>query len=132
MIEREKGECSSPDNYSGATLAFDKSMHQADNLVNTFDAVGDKYVLNLFIEGEDDVGIEQPEPPIENKPVEQPMNEQQADIDYLNSILSGEIDFDTADLDELEAINDRLTPETEPLFKQVADAFAAYAIALEA
>ena len=108
---------------------------QADNLVNEFDAAGQKYVLNLFIEGEDDVGIEQPEPPVENKPVEQPMNEQQADIDYLNSILSGEIDFATADLDELEskleAINDRLTPETEPLFEQVADAFAAYAIALE-
>lgn len=122
-------------NKSDVLTHLDQITPQADNLVNTFDAVGDKYVLNLFIEGEDDVGIEQPEPPVENQPVEQPMNEQQADIDYLNSILSGEIDFATADLDELEskleAINDRLTPETEPLFEQVADAFAAYAIALE-
>ena len=78
---------------------------------------------------------QQPTETTEQQNEVQPVNEHQADIDYLNSILSGEIDFATADLDELEskleAINDRLTPETEPLFEQVADAFAAYAIALE-
>lgn len=58
----------------------------------------------------------------------------QVDIDYLNSIING-FNFAAADLDELEnkleAISERLTPETEDLFEQAAEAFAQYAISLE-
>ena len=55
VIQNEKSECSSPDNYSGETFAFDGITPQDENLVNAFDDAGEKYVLNLFIEGEDDV-----------------------------------------------------------------------------
>ena len=56
------------------------------------------------------------------------------DAEYLNSIING-FNFAAADLDELEskleAISERLTPETEDLFEQAAEAFAQYAISLE-
>lgn len=65
---------------------------------------------------------------------EAPMPAINLDAEYLNSIING-FNFAAADLDELEskleAISERLTPETEGLFEQAAEAFAQYAISLE-
>ena len=65
---------------------------------------------------------------------EAPMPAINLDAEYLNSIING-FNFAAADLDELEskleAISERLTPETEDLFEQAAEAFAQYAISLE-
>ncbi len=52
------------------------------------------------------------------------------DAEYLQAIIDGTADLSVAG-DELERIGDNLSPETEDLFEQAAEAFAQYAISLE-
>lgn len=53
------------------------------------------------------------------------------DTDYLNSIIDGSADMTQGDAmqAELEAVAERLTPETEPLFEKAVDVYAAYQVA---
>ena len=146
----------------------DTSMQQDENLVNEFDAAGEKYVLNLFIQVKDEHGNwvdlddeddfkAESEAADDDLSMETKISKQDQGVDmsidanfnvekavapssssedaeYLNSIING-FNFAAADLDELEskleAISERLTPETEDLFEQAAEAFAQYAISLE-
>lgn len=163
----DRGVAENPLNLPVSCVAnVDTSMQQGENLVNEFDAAGEKYVLNLFIQVKDEHGnwvdlddeddfkdeseaksaeymeseiskqedgaamsIEELTPLVNAGP-----SSSNEDADYLNSIING-FNFAAADLDELEnkleAISERLTPETEDLFEQAAEAFAQYAISLE-
>lgn len=163
----DRGVAENPLNLPVSCVAnVDTSMQQDENLVNAFDAAGEKYVLNLFIQVKDEHGnwvdlddeddfndeseaksaeymeseiskqedgaamsIEELTPLVNAGP-----SSSNEDADYLNSIING-FNFAAADLDELEnkleAISERLTPETEDLFEQAAEAFAQYAISLE-
>ncbi|MBF7682961.1 hypothetical protein I2F27_06420 [Acinetobacter sp. B5B] len=124
-----------PDNNSGGDMDNKITAQHGDN-VNQFDSIDSdesndgEYVLNLFIEGEDyAVNADRSTSPIVT-------DTSNADVEYLQGILDGKIDFadhqQTDDMVEnLEKIYERLTPESEPLFEKVADAFAAYAISLE-
>lgn len=112
-----------------------------NSIINGLTAVNDIDVSRVHNIG-NDIGEEHPlylqakaivdaSPNVVNAVAPSSSNE---DADYLNSIING-FNFAAADLDELEskleAISERLTPETEDLFEQAAEAFAQYAISLE-
>lgn len=107
-----------------------KDVNEFDSSIDSDESNDGKYVLNLFIEGEDyAVNADRSTSPTVT-------DTSNADVEYLQGILDGKIDFadhqQTDDMVEnLEKIYERLTPESEPLFEKVADAFAAYAISLE-
>lgn len=164
----DRGVAENPLNLPVSCVAnVDTSMQQDENLVNEFDAAGEKYVLNLFIQVKDEHGNwvdlddeddfkAESEAADDDLSMESEISKQEdgaamsieeltplvnagpsssnEDADYLNSIING-FNFAAADLDELEnkleAISERLTPETEDLFEQAAEAFAQYAISLE-
>ena len=126
-----KVRCSSPDHYSRETTNLTNITSDNENLVNLFDSASDEgYVLNLFIKVKDENGnwVD-----LEDEPDlgEGLLDVNNPDAEYLHAIIDGDADLDQGEAieKELEAIADRLTPETEALFEQAVDAYAAYQVA---
>ena len=112
-------------------IYFDKDGREYYAKVqNTEDYPVGEFDLGQYPQGLPRTSAVDPAPDTE----EAPMPAINLDAEYLNSIING-FNFAAADLDELEskleAISERLTPETEGLFEQAAEAFAQYAISLE-